>query len=111
MWASDDTPVIQLKRKGFGIMVSDFIDQYCWYLRLTDKKYSTISVTQGILLSSVMLILKFHCELNPIEECGVMQRLPKIVNIYGNYTLVRLREIIHPSLESVSAGFICMQVI
>ena len=27
MWASKDTPVVQLKTKGVGIMVSDFVDQ------------------------------------------------------------------------------------
>lgn len=40
MWATEDTPVIQPKTKGAGIMVSDFIDQHRGYLRLTEAEHT-----------------------------------------------------------------------
>jgi hypothetical protein len=40
MWATEDTPVIQPKTKGSGIMVSDFIEQHNGYLRLTDAEFA-----------------------------------------------------------------------
>lgn len=43
MWATDDTPVIQPKTKGAGVMVSDFIDQHRGFLRLTDEEHSEIA--------------------------------------------------------------------
>ena len=40
MWATEDTPVIQPKTKGSGIMVSDFIEQHNGYLKLTDAEFA-----------------------------------------------------------------------
>ena len=40
MWATEDTPVIQPKTKGSGIMVSDFVYQHNGYLRLTDTEFA-----------------------------------------------------------------------
>ena len=45
MWASDDTPVIQPKTKGSGIMVSDYIDQHNGFLCLTDEEHALATAT------------------------------------------------------------------
>lgn len=43
---------------------------------------------------------KFHCELNPIEQ--VWGQLKHYCRTYTNFTLVKLRQILTPALESVS---------
>jgi hypothetical protein len=43
---------------------------------------------------------KFHCELNPIE--GVWAQAKVYCQVYTNFTIVRLRQIIDPALDSVS---------
>ena len=43
MWATEDTPVIQPKTKGAGVMVSDFVDQQRGYLRLTDEEHAAVT--------------------------------------------------------------------
>ena len=40
MWAAEGQPIIQPKTRGSGIMVSDFIDEHCGYLRLSDEEHS-----------------------------------------------------------------------
>ena len=47
---------------------------------------------------------KFHCELNPIER--VWGQAKKYTRAYTNFTLVRLRTIIDPALDSVSTDLI-----
>ncbi len=44
---------------------------------------------------------KFHCELNPIER--VWGQAKKYSRAHTNFTFIRLRTIIDPSLDSVSA--------
>ena len=43
MWATEDTPVIQPKTEGAGIMISDFVDQHRGYLRLTDSEHALVT--------------------------------------------------------------------
>ena len=45
MWAQEDAPILQPKTKGFGIMVSDFVDQHCGYLQLTDREHAAAKAT------------------------------------------------------------------
>ena len=40
VWGNEDQPFIKPKTKGSGIMVSDFIDQYNGFLRLTDEEHA-----------------------------------------------------------------------
>ena len=47
---------------------------------------------------------KFHCELNPIER--VWGQAKKYSRAHTNFTLVRLRTIIGPALDSVSTDLI-----
>jgi hypothetical protein len=39
MWGEEEHPALLPTTKGSGIMVSDFIDEYDGYLRLTDEQY------------------------------------------------------------------------
>ena len=47
---------------------------------------------------------KFHCELNPIER--VWGQSKRYCRAYSNFTLVKLREVINPALDSVSTDLI-----
>ena len=47
---------------------------------------------------------KFHCELNPIER--VWGQAKKYSRAHTNFTFIRLRTIIDPSLDSVSVDLI-----
>ena len=44
MWATENTPVIQPKTKGAGVMVSDFIDQHQGFLCITEEEHATITI-------------------------------------------------------------------
>ena len=52
----------------------------------------------------VQFIPKFHCELNPIER--VWGQAKTYTRMYTNFTLERLRQILHPALDSVSTDTI-----
>ena len=39
MWGEQGQCVLKSKSRGSGIMVSDFIDEHCGYLRLTDEEF------------------------------------------------------------------------
>ena len=56
MWATDDTPVIQPKTKGSGIMVSDFVDHHNGYLQLTDEEYAVAKVFDPDMQSAWVLL-------------------------------------------------------
>ena len=43
MWATENTPVIQPKTKGAGVMVSDFIDQHQGFLCITEEEHAITS--------------------------------------------------------------------
>ena len=47
---------------------------------------------------------KFHCEMNPIER--VWGQSKRYCRAYTNFTLVKLRQILNPALESVSTELI-----
>ena len=47
---------------------------------------------------------KFHCEMNPIER--VWGQSKRYCRAYTNFTLVKLRQILNPALESVSTDLI-----
>lgn len=51
-----------------------------------------------------MFILKFHGELNPIERVWGQEKVYS--HMYTNFTLLRLRQIIDPALDSVSTDLI-----
>ena len=52
----------------------------------------------------VYFLPKFHCELNPIER--VWGQAKVYTRTYTNYTLIRLRQLINPALNSVSVDLI-----
>lgn len=52
----------------------------------------------------VMFVLKFHCELNPIER--VWGQAKVYSRMYTNFTLPRLRQVVDPALDSVSVDLI-----
>ena len=47
---------------------------------------------------------KFHCELNAIERVWAQAKI--YCRAHTNFTLVKLRKIIYPTLDSVSVDFI-----
>jgi transposase len=47
---------------------------------------------------------KFHCEMNPIER--VWGQSKRYCQAHTNFTLVKLREVLNPSLDSVSLDLI-----
>ena len=47
---------------------------------------------------------KFHCEMNPIER--VWGQSKRYCRAYTNFTLVNLRQILNPALDSVSTELI-----
>lgn len=51
-----------------------------------------------------LFLPKFHCELNPIER--VWGHSKRYCRAYTNFTLIKLRQIINPALESVSVDLI-----
>ncbi len=51
-----------------------------------------------------MFVPKFHCELNPIER--VWGQAKVYSRMYTNFTLLRLRQIVDPALDSVSVDLI-----
>ena len=51
-----------------------------------------------------IFVPKFHCELNPIER--VWGQSKRYCRAYTNFTLPKLREILHPALDSVSVDLI-----
>jgi hypothetical protein len=48
----------------------------------------------------VYFLPKFHCELNPIERVWAQAKV--YCRAYTNFTLIRLRQIMHPALDSVT---------
>ena len=54
--------------------------------------------------NQVVFLPKFHCELNPIET--MWGQAKHHCQLYSNYTLARLRNVIHPALDSVSTDLI-----
>jgi hypothetical protein len=58
------------------------------------EHYLEFKGLQGVFLP------KFHCELNPIER--VWGQAKVYTRIHTNFTLVRMRKIIDPALDSVS---------
>ena len=61
-WASEDTPVIQLKTKGSGIMVSDFVDQHNGYLKLTDAEFVAARWADRHAVQSARVLLEYGVE-------------------------------------------------
>ena len=51
-----------------------------------------------------LFLPKFHCELNPIER--VWGQSKRYCRAYTNFTLVKLRQIINPGLDSVTVDLI-----
>ena len=47
-----------------------------------------------------MFLPKFHCELNPIEQ--VWGQSKRYCRGHTNFTLVKLRDILNPALDSVT---------
>ena len=62
MWASDDTPVLQPKTKGYGIMVSDFIDQHSGFLRLTDEEHALATAANPDFPKTARTLLEYGAD-------------------------------------------------
>ena len=62
MWATEDTPVIQPKTKGVGVMVSDFIDQHRGFLRLTEQEHTTITANVPDFPKTARVLFEYGAE-------------------------------------------------
>ena len=62
MWATEDTPVIQPKTKGSGIMVSDFIEQHNGFLRLTDAEFAVAKAADPDMVQKAQALLEYGAE-------------------------------------------------
>ncbi len=62
MWASEDTPVLQPKTKGSGIMVSDFIDQHSGFLRLTDEEHALATAANPDFPKTARTLLEYGAD-------------------------------------------------
>ena len=58
-WLQEDQPVIRPKSRGFGQMVSDFVDEYCGFLRLTDLDFQTAKQSQPTIKQEARVILEY----------------------------------------------------
>ena len=59
MWALEDQTSIRPKNRGTGLMVSDFIDEYCGCLRLTDDEYTLFRRTHPNIKQAARVILRY----------------------------------------------------
>ena len=82
-----------MKADDMRIIVSnhdDFVNEKC--------------ILEHYLLGKGHFIPKFHCELNAIERVWAQAKV--YCRAHTNFTLVKLRQIIHPALDSVSVDHI-----
>ena len=79
MWATEDTPIIQPKTKGSGVMVSDFVDQHRGFLQLSDEEHANISAEETDFPKSACVLFEYVAEkegywtgnkfLNNVKKC------------------------------------------
>ena len=62
MWATDDTPILQPKTKGSGIMISDYIDQQNGFLRLSDEEFAVAKTVDPNIVQSARALLEYGAE-------------------------------------------------
>ena len=62
IWATEDAPILQLKTKGSGIMVSDFVDQHSSFLRLTDSEHALAKATDKDFPKTVRVLLEYGAD-------------------------------------------------
>ena len=62
MWATEDTPVIQPKTKGAGVMVSDFIDQHQGFLQVSDDKHAALTANVPDFPKTARVIFQYGAE-------------------------------------------------
>ncbi|XP_062501393.1 uncharacterized protein LOC134178536 [Corticium candelabrum] len=58
-WLQEDQQVIRPKSRGSGQMVSDFVDEYCGFFRLTDVKFQTAKQSQPTIKQKAKVILEY----------------------------------------------------
>ena len=64
MWGQEERPVLLPKTKGSGMMVSDFIDEYDGYLRLTDAQFDLARADDSAISKSARVTFDYG------SECG-----------------------------------------
>ena len=62
MWAQEDAPILQPKTKDSGIMVSDFVDQHCGYLQLTDREHAAAKATDPDFPKAARVLLEYGAD-------------------------------------------------
>ena len=62
MWAAEDMVVLRPKTKGSGIMVSDFIDQYSGFLRLTEEEQALSRASDPHFPAEARALLEYGAE-------------------------------------------------
>ena len=62
MWAEPDTPVIQPKTQGSGIMVSNFVEQYGGYLHLNEEEFAVVKETNPDIIQTARVFLEYGAE-------------------------------------------------
>ena len=104
------TMVFQRKEKSFrreGISTTQMNDEMRIVLFNHSNFQEEKTVVGTFLLSlgyQVLFILKFHCELNPIVR--VWSQAKVYTREFTNFSLVFLRKILNPALDSVSTDTI-----
>ena len=61
-WAEEDKLALRPKSQGRGLMVSDFIDEHCGYLRLTPEEEEVAKLSQPDLPVSARVIFRFGAQ-------------------------------------------------
>ena len=62
VWGQEKRPVLLPKTKGSGMMVSDFIDEYDGYLRLTDAQFSLARTDNSAISQSARVTFEYGSE-------------------------------------------------
>ena len=62
MWGEEERPTLLPKTKGSGVMVSDFIDEYDGYLRLTDAQFDLSRADNSAISQSVRVVFEYGSE-------------------------------------------------
>ena len=60
MWGTEDKPAILPKTKGSGIMVSDFVEEYGGFLRLSDVELALVRKCDSDFPSEAREIFEYY---------------------------------------------------
>ena len=61
-WGTGEEPIIQSKTKGAGIMVSDFVNQYSGFLRLTESEAALTKAKDASFPTTARVLLEYGAD-------------------------------------------------